>query len=209
MDPKLSGLDPKLQDAYQRVMNGPTTPPGGGTNQPQTPLQTQTTPKQPVGPQTPNASQPQTIVEPAGVSQTQHPLPIPEQQNQPEPAQNPAPLSQSFNQSNDFHPPQPTAPPSPDLNSYSPPYSGFNTSAPQQPQVPDPTPLVGASNNVAYNADNTQIDQTNTQTSTTTVTKKKGSSLLPLIVGLLIIFLLGAYTFVWIMIFDLKIPFIT
>ena len=189
MDPKLSGLDPKLQDAYQRVMNGPATPPDSVSTQTQTP-------QQPVQPQTPNGSQPQTIVEPQR-----------ESQNQPEPSQNPVLLSQSFNQANDFHPPQPTAPPSPDVNSYSPlPYSGFNTSAPQQSQTPDSTPLVSSPNNVAYNADNNQ--GTDTPQASTTVTKKKGSVLLPLIVGLVIIFLLGAYTFVWIMIFGVKIPFL-
>ena len=53
MDPKLSGLDPKLQDAYNRVMSGPTaqtttTPPGAQTEAVTAPAGT--TPAPAVGP---------------------------------------------------------------------------------------------------------------------------------------------------------------
>lgn len=45
MDPKLSGLDPKLQDAYDRVMNGPSTLPG--QTPAAAPTQSNTQPNQP------------------------------------------------------------------------------------------------------------------------------------------------------------------
>lgn len=44
MDPKLSNLDPKLQEAYNRVMSGPATPPSTGTVP---------SPQQPVSPAAP------------------------------------------------------------------------------------------------------------------------------------------------------------
>lgn len=50
MDPKLSGLDPKLKEAYDRVMNGPSTPPAP-QGQPQAPVQ-------PIQPQPQPQSQP-------------------------------------------------------------------------------------------------------------------------------------------------------
>jgi len=61
---------------------------------------------------------------------------------------------------------------------------------------------------VAFNAKNIQNSQAATPTSTT-ITKKKGSAILPFLVGIAIIFLLVAYTFMWVMIFGLKLPFIS
>lgn len=38
MDPKLSGLDPKLKEAYDRVMNGPTASPAAQSTTPPQPI---------------------------------------------------------------------------------------------------------------------------------------------------------------------------
>ena len=54
MDPKLSGIDPKLQDAYNRVMNGPANPPSPQSQQPAVPG----VPNQPVAPPPPPPNQP-------------------------------------------------------------------------------------------------------------------------------------------------------
>lgn len=128
MDPKLSGLDPKLREAYERVMNGPTSPgsPTPPTN-PQTPAQ-----------QTPPA--PQAAPTPASVNAPAAPASTPAH-----PISNP-----SFNS------------------------GSFNTAAP---------------------------------TGTTTV-KKAGGKMSTILIILGLIVLLIAYTFVWVYLFDLKIPFL-
>lgn len=140
MDPKLSNLDPKLQDAYNRVMSGPASAPSSG----QSPL--------------------------SGVSGAVPPPPAPV----PAAPATPPPPPQSPNPS----PVQPiaTAPPTPQASSFG--------------------------STIAFNANNAGKNQ-----GTTTI-KKGGLKIMPIILGLGIIVLLIAYTFVWIYVFKLKIPFL-
>ncbi len=136
MDPKLSGLDPKLREAYERVMNGPSASSGASTP-----------------PSNPAQSLPQ---QPGSVS----PPPPEVQTPVPEPA--PAPLV-----------------------------------SPTPPLAPAP-----ASNNFAFNS-NYQSNQ-----STTTTVKKAGGKLSSILIILGLVVLLVAYTFVWVYLFKLKIPFL-
>lgn len=131
MDPKLSGLDPKLREAYERVMNGPSPVPSG-INVP---------PANPAAP--PPVTQP--IVTPAP---------------EPEPVPAPTPVS-----------------------------------------PPPPTPVPAASN-FAFNA-NYQTNQ-----GTTTTVKKAGGKMSSVLIILGLVVLLVAYTFVWVYLFKLKIPFL-
>lgn len=134
MDPKLSGLDPKLREAYERVMNGPTGP-GGSTP--------------PAPNQQPNQEQPQT------------------------PVQTSNPVSPT--------PPAPT--PSPVI-------------------APAPLPVATPSSNTSFNAGSYQAAQG------TTAVKKAGGKMSTILILLGLVILLVAYTFVWVFLFDLKIPFL-
>lgn len=135
MDPKLSATDPKLQDAYDRVMNGPATPPGG------------------------------TVVPSPAVPPTQY-----------SPQINAAPI-------------QPQTPP--------PPAPAMPQAAPMSPASPSP---VGGGT-IAFNANNPSKNQGAT-------VKRGGSKIMTLVLGVGIIVLLVAYTFVWIYVFKLQIPFL-
>lgn len=132
MDPKLSNLDPKLQDAYGRVMNGPSSAPSAGAVPPP-PAPAQAAPvSTPVAPQTPN----------------------------------PAPVA----------PTVAADPPSPQASTFG--------------------------STIAFNANNAGKNQ-----GTTTV-KKHGSKIMTIALGFGIIILLVAYTFVWIYVFKVQIPFL-
>lgn len=132
MDPKLSGLDPKLREAYERVMNGPTAP-GGST--PPTPNQQ------------PNQEQPQA----------------------------------SAQASNPVSPIPPPPAPSPTIAS---------------------VPPIAPSSSTSFNSGNFQTAQG------TTAVKKAGGKMSTILILLGLVILLVAYTFVWVFLFDLKIPFL-
>lgn len=145
MDPKLSQTDPKLQEAYDKVMSGPVAPPppvsGGVIPTPQ-----------PFAPVTPAATQPSPV-----------PMPM-------APSPTPAP----------FATPQPVTPQS------------------TAPVTPSPSTM---GSTLAFNANNAGKNQG-------TTVKRGGSKVMSLIVGLGIIVILVAYTFVWIYVFKLQIPFL-
>lgn len=129
MDPKLSGLDPKLREAYERVMSGPSANPV-----------------------------------PQGVSQ-----------------------------------PNPVTPP--------PVTPSATTPAPKPESVPAPAPVnppppAPAASSFAFNA-NYQTNQ-----SATTTVKKAGGKTSSVLIILGLVVLLAAYTFVWVYLFKLKIPFL-
>lgn len=120
MDPKLPGTDPKLQEAYNRVMNGPSVPP------PPAPM--------PAAPTMPQQS-----------TAPMQPAPMP--------------------------------------------------AAPAQPAAPM------TASTLAFNANNPSKNQGAT-------VKRGGSKIMSLVVALGIIVLLVVYTFVWIYVFKLQIPFL-
>lgn len=136
MDPKLSATDPKLQEAYDRVMNGPAVPPPGTIPPPPAPA--------PFSPQ-------------MGTSST--PIPV-----------------------------QPQAPVIPS--------EIIPQAAPAAPAAPSPF-----GGTIAFNANNPGKNQGAT-------VKRGGSKVMSLVLGLGVIILLVAYTFVWIYVFKLQIPFL-
>lgn len=142
MDPKLSQLDPKLKEAYDRVLTGQNAQ----SAQTPAPLQNPV-PQQP----TPNAQaqpQPQTIIQPTPT--TSQPI-------------------------------QPQAQPQPNVNPIMP--------------TPQATNINGA---VSFNA----------AASTETVVKKGKPNIKNLLLGLGVVVFLVAYTFLWIFIFKIKLPFL-
>lgn len=145
MDPKLSNLDPKLKEAYDRVMGGPANAPAG--------------PNPPGGASGPT---PVGAFPPSPTQQVSPPAPV---------------LSPSFNDA----PIQPVTPAEP---------------------TPSASPSGSVGSTIAFNANNAQKNQ-----GTTTI-KHEGSKLMPVIMGLGIVVFLLAYTFVWVFVFKLKIPFL-
>lgn len=131
MDPKLSQTDPRLQEAYDRVMNGTTTPPAPGGTVPPTPQPIATNP---------------TVQQSAA-------------------------------------PAIPTTP----------------TQPASSPVAPTPSPMAGST--IAFNANNSGKNQG-------TTVKRGGSKVMTLVIGLGVIVLLVAYTFVWIYVFKLEVPFL-
>jgi hypothetical protein len=127
MDPKRPGTDPKLQEAYNRVMNGPSVPPP--------------------------------------------PAPMPAAPTMPQ--QSTAPMQPA---------PMPAAPVQP-------------SAVPTQPAAPM------TASTLAFNANNPSKNQGAT-------VKRGGSKIMSLVVALGIIILLVVYTFVWIYVFKLQIPFL-
>lgn len=132
MDPKLSGLDPKLREAYERVMNGPSSPQPAPTQTEQQPSSAQ-------------QSSPQSTI------QTQTPPPTP----------NPTPIQ---------------------------------TAGP--PQAP-------TSSTISYNATSTNSNQ-----GISAVKRGGGSKFSTVFILLGLIVLLVVYTFVWVYVFKLKVPFL-
>ncbi len=182
MDPKLSGLDPKLQDAYSRVMNGPSTLPG------QTPAPA--APNQPPAPAQPNINHP---------TQATH-------INPPQPA-NPTlepSLPTGFPNSPESTPPSsvgfepPAAAPTLGLE-HELPNTPFPSPVNEPSLHPDPTPAINST--VAFNANNSSV-------TTTAPGEKPKKSVLPVVIGIFIPIFLVVYAIVWMVIFDVKLPFI-
>jgi len=234
MDPKLSNLDPKLQDAYNRVM-------GGSVNNTTTPQQ-------------PNQTPPSSQEPPLQSSPTQTPPPPTTAQNQP--YQTSQSQEQQTSATAPAYPPPPTDPdpgitppsqftentnPNPYPNGYKEtPPDILSQSAqapivsspapdPEKQTLPDETPppstpidetpgpsasestistapaqaaMPSSSSTIAFNAENSS------KNIGTTPVKKGGLNILPLVVGLGVILLLLAYTFVWILIFNVELPFL-
>lgn len=171
MDPKLSQLDPKLQDAYHRVMG---TTPGGNPPTPQPPQP----PDPAVAPTAPTA--PDLATQPA-----------------PQQAVPPPPAEPAF-----------TPPPAPPVQ---------EVQSPPPPAAPDPIPtslgvstpsnlppgsIPGVNSTMAFNADDSHKNVG------TTPIKKGGLHIMPVVIGLGIIAALVAYTFVWIILFNVQVPFL-
>lgn len=143
MDPNLSQLDPKLKEAYDKVMNGSAAAPTG------------------LNPVAPGVSVPPPTAIPA--SQT------------------------NFNQT-----PTPSVPTQ-------------QTVAPSESITPSAAPSVTPTLNgtIAFNANDAQKNQ-----GTTTSVKKNGSKFKSIFLGIGILALLVGYTFVWIFVFKLNVPFL-
>ena len=160
MDPKLSNLDPKLQDAYNRVMGGTAN-----VNNPPTPGQPPAPPAQ-----DPTAAQP--------IPQVPSPQP---------PAA-----------------PEPTPPPA-STETQAPPPAPAETVKTPAPPAPNPLPagsIPGVNATMAFNAEDSHKNVG------TTPVKKRGLHLMPLMIGFGILALIVVYTFVWIILFNVQVPFL-
>lgn len=199
MDPqKLSSLDPKLRDAYQRVM-GTVIP------KPQSPPEVQTTP--------PSASEPSipepTTTPPQSKSEsTPTPTPTPE----PIPTPNIEPVA------------EPQTPPAvkPEPFFKEPPVSEPVAAEPQ-PTIPQPetAPIPQPANPTQPTSNFTQMNSevsaapTPTQNFTapvlqtqTAVLKKKGNILMPIMIAITMLVFVVVYALFWARIFNFKLPFL-
>lgn len=192
MDPqKLSQLDPKLRDAYQRVMGTvipepqvksdltQAPPPASPQPQPSDSIQTPTPPPSPTSIPDPTPQpQPQPEPEPASIP-TPQPKPIPTPAAEPEP----------------FFKPQPVSEPSPAINPQPepPPASNFvqmNSEVPAAPTV--------STQNFAAPAPQAQ----------TIALKKKSGMMMPVLFGIVGLVFIAIYTLFWTKIFNFKLPFL-
>jgi len=197
MDPqKLSQLDPKLRDAYQRVM-GTAIPksqaaPASPKLQQDEPAQTQTPP-------------------PAGGSVTPIPTPQPQPHPEPKPVPPPAAPTKPPVQPPAFEPqftppmPKPVSEPQPAVN--------------PQPQVAStPEPTISAKENSNFTQMNSEVATPPTDTSPnftppaqqaqTAIIKKKSNILMPIVIGIGALAFIVVYTFFWTKFFNFKIPFL-
>jgi len=187
MDPqKLSQLDPKLREAYQRVM-GTSTPKADAPSQAQSPTPTPpspdpipqpTIPTPPITPSIPEsptqpAEPPQSIPQPVSD-------PIPAAQL-PQPAINPQP------------PTIPTPEPIADPQTAMPTSSNFDQMNSAVAGVP------------AASSPNFSVPQPQTKP---LVPAKKKMKILPLLIVLGVIIFIAGYTFFWTQIFKFKLPFL-
>lgn len=164
MDPKLSNLDPKLKEAYERVMgnsNTPPTPPPPPVANPNPQATPVIPPPPPVEPPPPSPGVPESSSETVHIGPTE-----------------PSAM-----------PPSPPPPPMPETQT-----SGSETVhiGPAETAVmPPPTPTE------AIKPYPSQVLKT-----------ERGSRISPIIIGLLVMVFLISYTFLWVRVFNLKIPFL-
>ncbi|MBI4089429.1 MAG: hypothetical protein HY424_01820 [Candidatus Levybacteria bacterium] len=163
MDPqKLSQLDPKLREAYQRVMGASVSQP-----QAQPPTTIPTTPAQPPNLTSTSPVKPQSISTSIPIEDKTpfNPIKPPEPPVQPKPApqsipQNPSPQTISFDQMNS------------------------EVSSPSSPNFTQPEPQAKI------------------------IPVKKKNKFMPILIGIVGLVLIAAYTFLWTKIFNLKLPFL-
>ena len=184
MDPqKLASLDPKLREAYQRVM---------GTPLPQ--VQPASPRGEPVQAQTPPMPTPPTPIP----DPTPTPAPIPEPQPSSPPGNQPMPTIE-----------EPTEPPVQPPTPSQPPVSEPEPAIPQQPPLgannfvqmnsevaSAPTVAPPASPNFAAPA------------TASTIAVKKKSMMIPVMIGVASLVFLAIYTLFWTKLFNLKLPFL-
>lgn len=184
MDPKLSNLDPRLQDAYKRVMNDP-----GANQQPQQ--------GQPSTDAPPKVPPPPADPAPGITPLSQFGGNNPNQSQNQTPNQDPAAFAPPMPDSAPVQPETPAPPPAPpEVNL---------RNLPPEDSVPidaSSPPMPSSSSTVAFNAANSSKNVG------TTPVKKGGLHAVPILVGLGVIILLVVYTFVWILIFNVQIPFL-
>lgn len=203
MDPqKLSQLDPKLREAYQRVMGTtipqPQTPPSA---QVQTPLPDEVSAKA-----NPPASEPTTPVsDPAQTPQPTEPMPSPAEPNSTSTEPIPPPASQP----EPFFKPQPVTNPSPQ------PVPNQEAAIPQQPaaqnsnfvQMNSEIPAAPAKSDLAPPASTSNFTAPAPQAQSIPV-KKKNGMILPIVFGVVGLIFVAIYTLFWTKIFNFKLPFL-
>lgn len=216
MDPKLSSLDPKLQDAYNRVMGTTPAAPGPQTQAPQASV----TP--PPAAQAPDPALPPYPQAPAQAdissSGFQTPSPVDQAPQAPvysapipvaESAPPPPPIAENAYSTPVTTPPPVPAEPTPaqsaPVQEYTQPaqpqMAPIETSSPAIPSAPSGS-IPGVNSTLSFNATDSQKNVG------TTPRKKGGLHIMPVVIGLGIVVLLVAYTFAWIILFNVEIPFL-
>ncbi|MDP2585609.1 MAG: hypothetical protein Q8P29_01880 [Candidatus Levybacteria bacterium] len=199
MDPqKLSQLDPKLREAYQRVMGVVIPKPQSPTAQAQTPLPDEASAK--AGTPIPSISQP----EPESI-----PTPTPTSEPIPAPKIEPVAEPQA----------PPTVEPEPFLKQ--PPISESATkpqpAIPQQEATPAPQPTNPTQQSSNFIQMNSEVSAAPTPTQNftapvlqapTVVLKKKGNMLIPAMIAITILVFIVVYGLFWARIFNLNLPFL-
>ena len=203
MDPqKLSQLDPKLRDAYQRVM---------GTPLPQ--VQPASPRGEPVQAQTPLMPTPPTPT-PSIPDPTPAPQPAPQPEPTPPPAGGPTPTIEEPGA-----PPQPPEyqPPVPEPTTPEPPPA---IPAPEPAPTPEPAipqqPPLGTNNFVQMNSEVASAPTVAPPASpnfaapatASTIAVKKKSMMMPVMIGAAALVFLAIYTLFWTKLFSLKVPFL-
>lgn len=187
MDSKLPQLDPELKEAYDRVLNGQNV--SSSQNPIPTAQQNQI-----------NTATPQ----PSPVFQPQQPQQTPIQPEPIGPQTVSAPLGSLANPVMPAQPlqqPQSIAPSeihTPIQLTQTPPMPQPTMATPQSQPTQTLPPVQNIGGSIAYNAAG----------STATVVKKSGKSLTHVLLGLGAVVFLVAYTFMWIFIFKIKLPFL-
>jgi len=200
MDPqKLAQLDPKLRDAYQRVMGTTIPEPPAAPSQTQTPSPADKPPAtdpistpQPQPQPEPNPA-PSPIVEPTPITPTEEPS-VPIQPTTPAPEPQPASLT-----------PEPVVEPQPAVN-------------PQSQSIPNPqpqsTPAQPASNFVQMNSEVAAAPTAASPNFTApapqaqTAAIKKKSGIMPILFGFVGLIFIAIYAIFWAKIFNFKLPFL-
>lgn len=190
MDPqKLNQLDPKLKDAYMKVMGMPVPEPQDPSIQAQSPI------PNPVPTPDPNP-----VPDPTPV-----PTPIPE----PEPIPTPTP---TINQ-----PPQ-DVPPTPPVSEPEPTPQPTITPEPEPPTIPTPEPTIPQQPSMQatnFEQMNSEVAAAQASPNFTApapmpaqnmVIKKKSSSL-PILIGVAMLIFIAVYTLFWTKIFNFTLPF--
>lgn len=182
MDPqKLSQLDPKLRDAYQRVMGTTIPQPQAAPAQAQTP-----TPPAPI-PNPPPTPDPNPVPATPNINPAITPDELPTQPIEP-PVQPPtAPI---MPEPTPVSEPQPAIPPQPEPT----PTQQANNFVQMNSEVP------------AVPAQNFSAPQPQPQTQTVTV-KKKNGMMIPILFGIAGLVFIVIYTLFWTKIFNFKLPF--
>jgi len=194
MDPqKLAQLDPKLRDAYQRVMGTTIPEPNPAPSQAQTPS-------------------------PAGGPPTTNPSPIPQPQPQPEPNPAPSPIVEPTPPAAPTEEPsvpiQPTVPPTTEPQPA--PLTPEPAVEPQPAINPQPQAMSAqpTSNFVQMNSEVAAAPTTSTPNfsapapETQTVAVKKKSGIMPILFGFVGLIFIAIYTIFWAKILNFKLPFL-
>lgn len=191
MDPqKLSNLDPKLREAYQRVMGTPIPQPQDtfSQNQSQTPA--------PIDPNSGSTPIPDPTPVPTPVT------PVPE----------PEPPSSTINGSiptPDINPAiTPDEPTSPAIQP--PPAEPAPASQPPPAITPEPAPKFDRLNSEVAAAPTPQISPnfSTPAPQAQAITIKKKNNLMPILIGVVILVFLVVYALFWVKIFNFKLPFL-
>ena len=216
MDPqKLAQLDPKLREAYQRVMGTPIPTLPTTSTPVQTPLSdsissipvAEPTPE-PTAPISDSIPTPQPQPEPTQEEPTSTPEPQPESTSTPivEPSARPEPFFKPQTEPDPLLPQQPVTEPQPAIDSEP-------SVPPIAESIPEPTAPIQPTSN--FTQMDSEVQAASSQNFATppmpqaqTIVKKKSGIMMPILFVIVGLVFLVIYTFFWTKIFNFKLPFL-